>query len=58
MSFDLGWNDLIPFMDLMQANTPEMEPYAYLFNWWFSLIMFFGLAAILIALILRPLTRS
>ncbi len=58
MSFDLGWNNLIPFMDMMQANTAEMEPYAYLFNWFFSLIMFYGLAAVLMALIIRPLTRS
>ena len=58
MSLDLGWNGLIPYMSIMQANTPEMEPYADLFNWFFSTIIFFALIAVLCAMIIRPLPRS
>lgn len=58
MQLDLGWNGPIPIMNIMQASTPEMEPYCYLFNWFFSTIIFFALIAVLIAMIIRPLTRS
>lgn len=52
------WTHDILVLEIMVANTPEMEPYAYLFNWFFSLLIMFTLIAILISLILRPLTRS
>jgi len=58
MEFGLGYVGELFYMALLTSSDPEMNGAVYLFNWFFSLVMTFGLIAMLCGIIIRPLTRS
>lgn len=58
MEFGLGYIGELPYLELLTSTDPDMQGPLFLFNWFFSLTMTFGLVAVLVAIVLRPLTRS
>lgn len=58
MEFGIGYIGELFYMELLASTDPDMQGACFLFNWFFSLVMTFGLVAVLVAIIIRPLTRS
>ncbi|MEM4958890.1 MAG: hypothetical protein QXX12_03330 [Nanopusillaceae archaeon] len=58
MEFGLGYVGELFYLELLSSTDPDMQGACFLFNWFFSLTMTFALIALLVAVILRPLTRS
>lgn len=58
MQFGLGYVGELFYLELLSSTDPDMQGACFLFNWFFSLTMTFALIALLVAVILRPLTRS
>jgi len=56
--FGLNWNDVIPIMNIMHVPAPGAQPLADVFNWFFSLIFFFGMLSVIISWTIRVFTRS
>lgn len=58
MEFGIGYVGQLFYMELLTSTDPDMQGACFLFNWFFSLTMTFSLLALLVAIVLRPLTRS
>jgi len=58
MEFGLGYVGELFYMALLTSSDPDMQGPCFMFNWFFSLVMTFGLIALLCAIVIRPLTRS
>lgn len=58
MPIDLNWFGSIPVMEVMQTIDPNTIPYAYIFNWFFSTIIFFGVIGLLMGMAFRVINRS
>lgn len=56
--FNLNWNDVLPIMTILIPDSPEAQPYCDLFNWYFSLMCFFGMVGFFGKMILRAISRS